>query len=401
MIRTRAAARPDEIRRHNLGLLLEQVHRDGELSRAELTQRLGLNRSTIGALVADLTELGLLSELVPTRNERAGRPSHLVGPRGDGPFAIAVDIEVDRIASAAVGLTGDVLTRRETPLRPDERTPEHVVAVIADDADFLIRSAAADAWPVGVGVSIPGTVTRNGRDIAMSPNLVWRNLPFGSMIADGLAEGLSLHLPVELGNDADLGVLAEHLRGAARGCGDVVYLAGRIGVGAGILVNGVALRGYLGLAGEIGHVVLDPAGPLCHCGNRGCVETYIGQPAVLAAVGRFSAPGSESISWLVESVRAGDSDAIAGMRTIAEPLGRTIANLVNVLNPERVVLGGLLARVLDVARVEIEASVDRQTFEASRGSAQLRGAGLGQDSSLMGAAELAFQELLANPFTRP
>ena len=310
MTKARAAARPDEIRRHNLGLLLEQVHRDGELSRAELTRRLGLNRSTIGALVADLTELGLLSELVPTRNERAGRPSHRVGPREDGPFAFAVDIEVDRIASAAVGLTGEVLTRRETVLCPDERSAEHVAGVIAEDAEFLIRSAATDAWPVGVGVSIPGTVTRNGREIAVSPNLDWRNLPFASMVGERLVERLSLQLPVELGNDADLGVLAEHLRGAGRGCGDVVYLTGRIGVGAGILVNGVALRGHLGLAGEIGHVVLDPAGPQCHCGNRGCVETYIGQPAVLTAVGRPSPPGTESISWLFESVQPGDSGGV-------------------------------------------------------------------------------------------
>src|ERR1700744_3489794 len=123
------AARPDEIRRHTLGLLRDGVHRDGELSRAELTQRLGLNRSTIGALVADLTELGLVGEHVPTGNERAGRPSHVVAPLAGGPYAVAVDIEVDRVVVAAVGLGGQVLARTED--RIDDRTngPDHVVGL--------------------------------------------------------------------------------------------------------------------------------------------------------------------------------------------------------------------------------------------------------------------------------
>ncbi|SOD72970.1 predicted NBD/HSP70 family sugar kinase [Jatrophihabitans sp. GAS493] len=396
----RSAARPDDIRRHNLGLLLEEIHRHGELSRAELTQRLGLNRSTIGVLVADLTELGLVSEFVPSRGDRAGRPSHMVGPSDDGPFAVAVDIEVDRVASAAVGLTGQVLDRLESALEPSERGASHVAGVIATHIDSLIAGAAGESWPVGVGVSVPGTVTRDGLSISLSPNLNWRDLAFAAMITDRLREHQPVQLPIELGNDADLGVMAEHLRGAARDCEDVVYLTGRIGVGAGIVTNGVALRGHDGRAGEIGHVVLDPAGPLCHCGNRGCAETYIGQAAVLATVGQ-KAGTAASAAWLLSMVRGGDETAITGLRSIANPLGRTLANLVNVLNPQRVVLGGLLAAVIEVAQQDVEAALNKHAFDTAHGSLQLCGAGLGQDSSLMGAAELAFKGLLANPFSRP
>ena len=126
------AARPDAIRSHNLGLLLREVHRDGELSRAELTGRLGLSRSTIGALVSDLTELGVVSEIVPSGGARAGRPSHLVGPRSDGPYAIAVDVDIAHVTTAAVGLGGQVLARHVVAAEPSPAPPaamaEHVGA---------------------------------------------------------------------------------------------------------------------------------------------------------------------------------------------------------------------------------------------------------------------------------
>ena len=393
----RAAARPDEIRRHNLGLLLEQVHHNGELTRAELTHRLGLNRSTIGALVSDLIGFGVLTELVPTSADRAGRPSHMVGPRADGPFAVAVDIDVDRVASAAVGIGGRVLLRRESRLDVDERDPKHVADVVVEHAEHLLAHVGAGSWPVGVGISVPGTVSRGGALVGNSPNLEWRNLLFADMVTSRLDPTL----PVELGNDADLGVLAEHVRGAARGSNDVVYIAGRIGVGAGVLVDGVPLRGFRGLAGEIGHVVLDPKGPLCHCGNRGCVETYIGESALLRSAGGHDKPSSASIARLFESVAAGEPMAIRALHALAEPLGRTIATLANLLDPELVVLGGPLAQVLAVARADVEASLHRHAFGDALESIRLVGAGLGADSSLIGAAELAFGRLLADPFSRP
>jgi predicted NBD/HSP70 family sugar kinase len=395
----RAVARPDDIRRHNLGLLLEQVHRDGELSRAELTQRLGLNRSTIGALVSDLTEFGLLSEFVPTTSVRAGRPSHVVGPRADGPFAIAVDLEVERIASAAVGIGGRVLVRHDSVVPPGERSPQRVASLIAEHVEHLLGQTAAGSgsWPVGVGISIPGTITRSDGRIGVSPNLDWQDLAFAEIVE----QYLPLPLTVDLGNDADLGVLAEHLRGAARSSNDVVYITGRIGVGAGILVDGLPLRGHRGVAGEIGHVMLDPTGEPCHCGSRGCVETFIGEAALLRAVGSALTPGHHSVSWFFESVRSGDPVAIGAMQALAEPLGRTIATLVNILNPELVVLGGVLSGVLQVAGAEVEASVQRHSFGTADPAVLLAASGLGHDSSLIGAADLAFQRLLADPFSRP
>jgi predicted NBD/HSP70 family sugar kinase len=387
------AARPDAIRRHNLGLLLGQVHHDGELTRAELTQRLALSRSTIGALVADLTELGLLDERVPSGGERAGRPSHVVGPRSDGPYAIAVDIDVTHLTIAAVGIGGRVLSRHTLAMSPSPSPPELVARHIVTQAEHVATQVDPGAWPVGIGVSVPGTVDRRTGTVGFAPNLTWRKEEFGAMLAELAPPGL----PVMVGNDADLAVVAEHLRGSGRDCDDVVYLIGRIGVGAGIIVNGSPLRGHDGHAGEVGHNVVDVSGPPCHCGKRGCVETYVGESALLALAGRDETATAEAV---FADATAGDQRAMAAVVAVAAALGRTIANLVNVLNPERVLLGGSFTEVFRIAGDEVVQAIETHTMEGSRNAVQLCTPGLGDDSSLLGAAELAFAALLDDPLSR-
>jgi predicted NBD/HSP70 family sugar kinase len=389
----RAAVRPDEIRRNNLGLLLDHVHRDGDLTRAQLTRRLHLNRSTIGALVTELAELGLVSEHVPTGSERAGRPSHVVGPRIDGPFAYAVDVEVDRVVRAAVGIQGRVLARSESRLTGDGRDPAHVVELVVAGLAPLRALLPAGAWPVGVGVSIPGTVRRTDHRIELAPNLRWHDVSLEAMLAARLAA----RLPVSVGNDADLGALAEHSRGAGRGRDDLIYLNGKIGVGGGIITGGNPLPGHDGLAGEVGHMMLDSSGPPCHCGGRGCVETYIGEQALLRLSGRTGAPTRENVAELFSAARAGEPLACNGVRAVGVSLGRTVASLVNLLNPQVVIMGGSLSGILQLARREIEVEMERRAMAASRRGVELCSAGLGDDSSLLGAADLAFRPLLTDP----
>jgi predicted NBD/HSP70 family sugar kinase len=386
-------ARPDAIRRHNLGLLLTQVHHDGELTRAELTQRLGLSRSTIGALVADLADLGLLDERVPNGGARAGRPSHVVAPRADGPYAIAVDVDITHITAAAVGIGGTAAARHSVPCDPDDISPERIGRMIVDAVPRLQTQLAPSSWPVGIGVSVPGTVDRHSGMVEFAPNLGWRHEAFGAILA-GLAPA---GLPVWVGNDADLGVLAEHRRGVGRGCDDVIYVIGRIGVGAGIIANGQPLRGHDGLAGESGHNVVDASGPECHCGKRGCVETYIGDHALLQLAGRPEPPTPERVAAVFDDARAGDERASTAVRDVAESLGRTVAHLVNIFDPQRVIIGGSLSGVLALAGELIQESLERYGMDIARRGTQLCQPGLAADSALLGAAELAFAQLLDDP----
>ncbi len=397
MVRT-APARTDTVRRHNLALVLRQVHLHGALTRAELTARSGLSRSTIGGLVTELSLLHLVRESVPIGGTRAGRPSHVVEPRSDGPFVVAVDIDLEHITTAAVGIGGRVLARYVVAIPPGPVRPEQVARHVADAIPVLQQRAGALARPVGIGISVPGTVDARTGVVGLAPNLGWHDVAFGPLM-DAVAPA---GLPVWIGNDADLAVLAEHRRGTARGYDDVIYLFGRGGVGAGILVDSRPLRGSGGLAGEIGHTVLDPAGLACHCGGRGCVETYMSDTALLRLAGRHvgrggSQSGDGRVREVLRAAAAGEPQSLQAVRTLAGYLGRVVANLVNLLNPQLVVTGGLLRDVLLLARPEVEAALERHALASARDMVELRPSGLGPDSSLLGAAELAFGPLLADP----
>ncbi|RLV49325.1 ROK family transcriptional regulator [Nocardioides mangrovicus] len=392
------AARPDEIRRHNLALMLTHVHRDGALSRAELTQRLGLSRSTVKSLVDDLTQLGLVADVVPSAGQGGstgvGRPSHVVAPHRGGPFVLAVDIGVEETTFAAVGLGGDVYAR-QTRATARIQEPGAVVDAVAD---WVVRSGGdgcdwGDGWLAGVGISVPGTVDATSGRVGIAPNLDWHDVPLGALLADRLPAAV----PAAVGNDADLAVLAEHARGSARGSADVVYLMVRVGLGAGIIAAGLPLRGHSGSSGEIGHNQLDPAGPPCHCGKRGCAETFIGDGALLALAGHPGPVSDAAVASVFDQARDGDERALSAIRTVAGHLGHVIGDLVNTLDPERVVVGGSLTGLLDVARPELEAALANATFAVLGRRADLRAGALGDDAALLGAAEAAFASLLADP----
>ena len=389
--------RPEEIRRHNLSLLLRHIHQHGELTRAELTAATGLNRSTIGALVSDLVALGLVSEYVPSGRDRAGRPSHLVAPRPDGPYVLAVDVAVERIVTATVGLGGVVHERRQVAIDGAARRPEAVIDQIVGDAEWLGRRRPGGGAPVGVGVSIPGTVRRRDGFVDHAPNLNWRAVPF----ADSLSARFGGDVNVQIGNDADLGALAEHQRGAATGYDHLVYLNGSVGVGAGIISEGTQLHGSGGYAGEIGHMTINPDGPPCHCGSTGCIETYIGEHALLRAAGVTEGHGARAVDTVFIEAAAGDPVARQAVCTVAMWLGRSLANLVNCFNPQAIVVGGSLAEVVRLERRTVETELDRRAMSASRSGVKLLLPGLGQESALIGAAELAFQELLDAPDSLP
>lgn len=389
------AARPDAIRRHNLALVLDQIHRDGALTRAELTQRLEVSRSTIGALVGDLIELGLVDEVVPVGGSGVGRPSHVVGPHASGPYVVAVDIDVTQVTTAAIGIGGDVLARSIVHVEAEISIPERVAEIVSRSLSEVREATGRDPAPVGIGVSVPGTVDRYTGQVAVAPNLEWHDVAFGRL----LAQRVPANLRVTVANDADLAALAEHHRGAARGIDEFVFLLGRVGVGAGIVTNGKALRGFDGYAGEIGHNVVDVNGPACHCGKHGCVETYIGEGALLRLAGRPQPPTDEATAAVFADARRNDSAALAAVRGVAEALGRAIATLVNTVNPQRVMLGGYLSELLDIARPEVEYALREYALDAPGRHVQLMQPTFGADSALLGAAELAFAELLADPLT--
>lgn len=392
MSRQRAAARPETIRRHNLHVVLAELHHHGPLSRAELTQNLGLNRSTIGGLVADLTEGGLVTEHAPGTRAGAGRPSHVVAPRLDGPYALAVDIAVRHVEVAAVALGGRVLARHTAAL-PEHAHPDDAIVAAALGAKTVAELVPPGSWPAGVGVSVAGTVRRRDERVLVAPNLHWSDID----LVGRLRAELHVDLPIRIGNDANLGVLAEHIRGVARGIDDVVYLLVRVGVGAGILSDGAPLRGVSGLAGEIGHVIIDPHGPACYCGNRGCFESMIGERALFARAGFTGVADADGIAQVARAAESGDVKAQAAIDHVCRWLAVGLAGVSHMVNPQLIVIGGSLGTLVGTRCAQVQTSLDELMGTAPGEPARVCVGLLGEDAPLLGAAEIAFADLLEDP----
>jgi predicted NBD/HSP70 family sugar kinase len=383
----------EELRRANLRAILQTVHTHGPTTRAVLTKQLGLNRSTIGALTSELQSLELVSEETSAVGGRSGRPSHLVVPRRDN-VVVAVDVGVDRIAVALVGLGGEVLERRNRTHHRGEHDVDHVVDAAAQMIEDVLATAG-DKRCLGIGAAVPGAVRASDGLVRFAPNLGWVEAPFTDLLATRLGR------PVSAGNDANLGVLAEHLRGAAVGYSDVAYLNASVGIGGGFLTAGRPLTGVSGYAGEVGHMQVDSEGPVCRCGAVGCWETKVGENVLLRLAGRLPGGGPPAVAEVIAAGHAGEARAAEAVDEVADWCGVGIRAIVNLFNPEVVVLGGCLAQVWGAAEKRVDEALGRSTMMSPREDILIRPAGLEDDSPLIGAAELAFAPVLDHPQAVP
>jgi predicted NBD/HSP70 family sugar kinase len=212
-----------------------------------------------------------------------------------------------------------------------------------------------------------------------------------------LAERLDVPAEVRVGNDGDLGGLAEHIRGSGRGIDHLIYLAGEVGMGGGIIVDGNLVTGSQGYAGELGHRIVNPNGRLCRCGSHGCFETEVGEEAVLEACGRDPSGGRAAMLEVFAAAKAGEQKTLDGLHETARWVARGLATLVNLFNPDIVILGGPLSSLFFLTGDVISREMETMTMFAGRRRVRLVQPGLGQDSSLLGAAELAFEPLIDDP----
>ena len=379
----------ESVRRHNLGTVLRHVHSAGQISRAELTSLMGLNRSTIAGLVGELESLGISEHATPLEGPRqgAGRPSAEVRIAEDGPYVVAVDLGVDRAVVARVGLGGRVLCRAQAPVNSDGEAWQ-VGASVAALIRTVVEDAPATAALVGIGISVPGLVRRTDGLIRLAPNLEWHDVSFGGIVL----AALGLDVPVSLANDADLGALAEHTRGAGVGVDELIYISGNVGVGAGVITGGHRLEGAGGYAGEVGHLMFNPDGRPCHCGNRGCWETEVGAHAIAEAI---SCP-PDKVAQLDEVLDAFGKPSPA-LRATGTALGQGLAGIVNMFNPQVVVLGGYFRSLYLLVGAEVNAGLADRALPAPLESVTLSLPGLGSDSPLLGAAEIALEPLFVDP----
>ncbi|WP_093575281.1 ROK family transcriptional regulator [Amycolatopsis rubida] len=373
--------------------LLDLVHRTGGLTRAEATARLDLPRSTAGEAVAELVELGLI-ELGPAARQAAGggavrgRPSPLLRPDPAGPVVVVGRLDSSEAELSVAGLGGTAGPRRRIPLPSPGSDPRRALSALAARMRQAVEESGRPC--AGAAVGLAGMVRATDGLVHSALHLNWTAVPAAEILAAELPE-----IPrVDVGKDASFAALAEHRRGAGRGARTLLMLAcEHIGIGGAVLQQGVSFTGA-GNAVEAGHVVVDPAGPRCPCGMRGCLEVSADGRALL---GRTPAdPGDPAeVKELFRRAAAGEPGAAERIGAAARCLGRALASLANLFDPDRMVLSGVLGEYLRVAPGRIHEELAASVVARAQAPAVVAGTVAGP--VLSGAVEHAFGPLLACP----
>lgn len=325
----------------------------------------------------------------------------MVSVRTDTVAAIAVVLGVDVVTVAVAAPGGHIGDRVEVPLEDeDARRFDRVIDTVGEAIGTLGGRLGSGIDLVGVGVAVPGVVRRQDGLVHFAPNLGWQEVPLGVRLARRVEQALNQPLPVLCRNDAGLGAWAEHTRGIGAGVANLVYLHAEVGVGGGIIADGKLLEGAAGYSGEVGHLRLNPEGVPCRCGSRGCWETEVGEDALVALAGRR--PGGRAVvREVIRSAAEGETVALRAMDHVGRWIGIGLGNIVNIFNPEMVVLGGLFSDVVELAGPQVTSHMRAGLVTPAQLDVQLVVPKLGEDTVLIGAGEVALAALLADPTSLP
>lgn len=376
------------LRERNRLRVIDVLRRRGAASRAELARRTGLSRTTVSSLVADLQRDGLVSERAADeapRGPEGGRPGVLVALDPAAGALAGVDFGHDRIRMAISDLAYEVLAEDEHDIDIDDGAD---AALDAAEAMFdrLLAQIGMDRSRVqGAGMGLSGPIDhRTGRLRSNGILPGWVEL----RPADELSRRLGV--PVHLDNDANVGALGEWMFGAGRGAEVMAYLRLSAGVGLGLILGGQPFRGASGTAGELGHVLADIDGPICRCGNRGCLEAVVAGPALVDPL-RVS-HGELSVADLLRLAAEGDRGCQRVIQDAARTVGRALAAVCTILNPDLVVIGGDLAGAGDLLLEPLREAVRTFTIPAAADSVAVVPGVLAERAELLGALALAGHE---------
>lgn len=384
----------DLMRGINRSVVLNTIKTHGPIARAQVAKRTGLSPATVTGITAELLEEELIFEK-QIGDSRGGRRPILLAINPGGGFVIGIKLTENEIIGALTDLEAAVLEKQTDKL--EARSPQAVISALAKLADELLQKANLPRKKLlGVGIGLAGIVDSEAGILRQSPFFGWRNVRLRELLQD------RLQVPVFVDNDVNTLTLAEKLFGAGQGLEDFLVVTVGRGVGMGIVINGQIYRGGAGGAGEFGHSVMDPDGPDCACGKRGCLETFVGYPGLLRAAGEAYRRGelagaANSVDELLALAQGGD---LAARRIIAQAgmlFGQAVANLVNIFNPQCIILGGEGVCMGDLFFEPMHAALSRHVLPGLSGDTEIRIEPWGDDAWARGAASLVLQKLFESP----
>lgn len=372
------------IKRINTAIVLEFILRSAPLSRAQISERSGLNKATVSSLVQDLIDDSLVKEIGWGESSGGRKPVMLEFVATSG-YAIGVDLGVNYIRGVLTDLLGGVIAERTSSLHRiglDEAIEQLCVCI-----EELKNEAPPSPYGiVGIGVGVPGLVDDNGA-ILFAPNLKWRDVPLQRLLTERFS------IPVTIDNEANMGALGEQKYGVGRSINNLVYVSVGIGIGTGLILQKTLYKGASGFSGEMGHLSVEAHGISCSCGNRGCWEMYASEQALLD---QAAALGFHDLESLLSAASEGRQDVLALFSSVGEYLGIGIANIVNVFNPDAVVIGNRMSQARPWLEAIIRQTVVQRALRFHLTKVHILFAELGERSAMMGATEVA----IAGFFTR-
>lgn len=394
------------VRETNLSLVLRLIHNRSPLSRAQLAAITGLNKSTVSSLVDELIERGLVYE-TGSNTGGTGRPATLLEINPDAGIIVGVELGVDFVSVALTDILGNILWRRREDADPSDDQAKMINQTLQIVKDAITAGKRKNSKFLGLGLSTPGTVDINKGLLIFAPNLHWHNVPFVKIFSE------QTKLKVFVENDANAAAISEHLFGTARQCQDFLFVFAGVGIGGGLFLNGKLYRGKNGYAGEIGHspIMAEPSQNVCHCGNRGCWETYANQYSIIQRVqARLEVKRTSIIPKLMaeqnvpltiplikQAADAGDKEAADSFQEAGHAMGQGFAGLINIFNPEKIILGGPLSIAGEYLLPAIKETVNRHSLPEIDQQAEILLSPFGADASLIGAIAIVVDDVLSHP----
>jgi predicted NBD/HSP70 family sugar kinase len=358
----------------------------GAVSRADLARRAALAPSTVSAVVSDLQAAGLVIEpaepVHPPERPPVGRPPVLIALHRKAGVVAGIDFGKRHLRMAISDLSHQLLAERHRQLDADLPAREAISLAKLMFEDALEEAAVQRRELVGIGMGLPGPVHRPSGQLGDSTILPgWVNIRAADAVSHALGH------PVEVENDANLGAVGEWMWGAGRGADHMAYVKAATGIGAGFIVAGAPYVGAGGTAGELGHTVVEPGGPICRCGNRGCLETLAGAPAVLGSL--RDVHGDElTLHEAVSFALKGDSGCARAIADAGSAIGTAVATLCNLFNPEKVVVGGDLGAAGELLLGPLRESLRRGAIRSAADDVEVVQGALGERAEVLGAVAL-------------
>ncbi|WP_413377312.1 ROK family protein [Alkalihalobacillus sp. 1P02AB] len=377
------------VKQRNKSLILNSIKDSYPISRAALANQTGLNKGTVSSLVSELLEEELILESGPGISSGGRRPVMLLFNQAAG-YSIGIDIGVNYVLAILTDLQGKICYEKQIEIH--ELTFSETTEVLFNVIDDIFAAVPKSPYGiVGIGIGVPGTVSKDG-EILLAPNLNWKNINLKSLIEQ------KYNLPVTIHNEANAGAYGEKKFGAGQEFTNLIYISGGIGIGVGLILNNQLYLGQNGLSGELGHMTINTDGPPCNCGSKGCWELFASEKALLQSAkneGITAADNSHlSLESLIALAESGDEQTIELIQKLGRNLAIGLNNIINIFNPEQIIIGNRLASLQKWLSEELKIQLDKSSLTNHQANMNLQFSELEKRSAALGVAAFSTENFI-------